>query len=111
MSYSISQAVRELAEPKLAEFTAKLIPTVDPARILGVRTPALRRLAKKLLREHPQEASDFIAAVPHDFQEEDLLHVLLLNEERDFATWHTEITNFLPYMTNWILTDAVARPV
>jgi len=45
MSSSISQAVRELAEPKLAEFTAKLIPTVDPARILGVRMPALRKRA------------------------------------------------------------------
>ena len=50
MSSSISTAGRELAEPKLAEFTAKLLPTVDPARILGVRMPALRRLAKKLLR-------------------------------------------------------------
>ena len=108
MRYSISQAVRELAEPKLAEFTAKLLPTVDPARILGVRTPALRKLSKKLLREHPQETAEFLAAVPHDFQEEDLLHVLLLNEERDFATWHTEITGFLPYMTNWTLTDAVS---
>jgi len=108
MSSSISQAVRELAEPKLAEFTAKLLPTVDPARILGVRTPALRKLSKKLLREHPQEVTDFKAAAPHDFQEEDLLHVLLLNEERDFAAWHTEITDFLPYMTNWTLTDAVS---
>lgn len=108
MSYSISRAVRELAEPKLAKFTAKLLPTVDPARILGVRTPALRKLSKKLLREHPQETAEFLAAVPHDFQEEDLLHVLLLNEERNFATWHTEITSFLPYMTNWTLTDAVS---
>ncbi|WP_315324020.1 DNA alkylation repair protein [Rothia aeria] len=108
MSYSISQAVRDLAEPKLAEFTAKLLPTVDPARILGVRTPALRKLSKKLLREHPQETAEFLAAVPHDFQEEDLLHVLLLNEERNFATWHAAITSFLPYMTNWTLTDAVS---
>ena len=108
MSSSISQAIRELAEPKLTEFTAKLIPTVDPERILGVRMPALRKLAKKLLREHPQETAEFMAAVPHDFQEEDLLHVLLLNEERDFATWHAAITSFLPYMTNWTLTDAVS---
>ena len=108
MSSSISQAVRELAEPKLAEFTAKLIPTVDPERILAVRMPALRKLAKKLLREHPQEVAEFKTTVPHDFQEEELLHVLLLNEERDFATWHTEITGFLPYMTNWTLTDAVS---
>ena len=68
MSSSIFQAVRDLAEPKLAKFTAKLLPTVDPARILGVRTPALRKLAKKLLREHPQEVAEFKAAVPHDFQ-------------------------------------------
>ena len=108
MSYSISQTVRELAEPKLAKFTAKLLPTVDPARILGVRTPALRKLAKKLLREHLQEVAEFMVAVPHDFQEEDLLHVLLLNEERDFAAWHAEITDFLPHMTNWTLTDAVS---
>ena len=108
MSSSISQAVRELAELKLAEFTAKLLPTVDPARILGVRMPALRKLAKKLLREHPQEVAEFKAAVPHDFQEEDLLHVLLLNEERDFAAWHAEVTDFLPHMTNWTLTDAVS---
>lgn len=108
MSYSISQAVRELSEPKLAKFTAKLLPTVDPARILGVRMPALRKLAKKLLREHPQEVAEFMAAVPHDFQEEDLLHVLLLNDERDFATWHVGITVFLPSMTNWTLTDAVS---
>ena len=108
MSFSISQAVRELAEPKLAKFTAKLIPTADPERILGVRTPALRKLSKKLLREHPQEVREFMAAVPHDFQEEDLLHVLLLNEERNFATWHAAITSFLPYMTNWTLTDAVS---
>ena len=58
--------------------------------------PALRKLAKKLLREYPQEVREFMAAVPHDFQEEDLLHVLLLNEERNFATWHAEITSFLP---------------
>lgn len=108
MSFSISRAVRELAEPKLAEFTAKLIPTVNPARILGVRMPALRKLAMKLLRERPQEVAEFKAAIPHDFQEEDLLHVLLLNEERDFTAWHAEITDFLPYMTNWTLTDAVS---
>ena len=63
MSYSISQAVRELAEPKLAEFTAKLLPTVDPARILGVRTPALRKLSKKLLLS-PGSRSPIVPATP-----------------------------------------------
>lgn len=63
MSYSISQAIRELAEPKLAEFTAKLLPTVDPAQILGVRTPALRKLAKKPLPS-PGSRSPIVPGTP-----------------------------------------------
>ena len=63
MSSSISQAIRELAEPKLAEFTAKLIPTVDPARILGVRTPALRKLSQKPLPS-PGLRSPIVPAIP-----------------------------------------------
>ena len=63
MSYSISQAVRELAEPKLAEFTAKLLPTVDPVRILGVRTPALRKLAKNM-QLSPGSRSPIVPAAP-----------------------------------------------
>ena len=63
MSFSISQAVRELAEPKLAKFTAKLLPTVDPARILGVRTPALRKLAKNT-RLSPGSRSPIVPGTP-----------------------------------------------
>ena len=30
------------------DFQARLMPTVDKARIIGVRTPALRRLAREM---------------------------------------------------------------
>lgn len=106
-SLGITERVRELAEPKLAEFNARLVPGLNPTRMLGVRIPLLRKLAKRLWREDLYAVEDFLAAVPHDFQEEDILHVLLLNEVRDFDVWLRGITKFLPHLTNWVLTDTV----
>ena len=39
----IRRELEALVDPAYRDFQAKLVPTVDPARILGVRTPALRR--------------------------------------------------------------------
>lgn len=47
----IRRELEELADPAYRDFHAKPVPTVDPARILGVRTPALRSLAKRLARD------------------------------------------------------------
>lgn len=52
----IRRELEELADPAYRDFHAKPVPTVDPARILGVRTPALRSLAKRLARERPLDA-------------------------------------------------------
>ena len=38
----IRRELEALADPTYRDFQVKLVPTVDPARILGVRTPALR---------------------------------------------------------------------
>ena len=43
--------IQNLRDEKYASFQAKLIPTVDPAAIIGVRTPDLRAFAKRLRRE------------------------------------------------------------
>ena len=58
-SESVDRIRRELeglADPAYRDFQAKLVPTVDPARILGVRTPALRDYARRLARERPADA-------------------------------------------------------
>lgn len=87
-----------------AAFTARLIPNIDAGRILGVRMPQLRRYAKTLLRDPERDA--FLAALPHETQEENILHALLLSQMAgDFDAVLPKIQRFLPYIDNWAVTD------
>ena len=47
----IREELFALQDKKYRDFQAKLIPTVDPETVIGVRTPQLRKLAKRLYKE------------------------------------------------------------
>ena len=51
------------------DFQSKLIPNVDPGKMIGVRTPALRKYAKELVRR--EDIDDFLADLPHEYFDED----------------------------------------
>ena len=51
-------------------FQAKLVPNVAPEKIVGVRTPALRRIAKELFVS--PERGRFLSELPHEYYEENL---------------------------------------
>ena len=93
-------------DEKYGDFTASLIPTADRGRIIGVRTPILRRYAKELSRE---EAELFMRSVPHEYYEENNLHAFLIEGIRDFDTAIAEVERFLPYVDNWATCDSM-RP-
>ena len=103
---TVSDRLAPLAEPGYADFQAKLIPTVPREKILGVRLPALRALAKEIKGD---ERAAFLAALPHGTLEEDLLHAILVGRERDFGTALAEVDRFLPFADNWATTD-ILRP-
>ena len=105
---SLRERLFAMAEPDYAAFTAKLIPTLDPARVLGVRAPALRALAKEL--RGTEEAEAFLAALPHRFQEENLLHAYLLACEKDFGRCLSRVEAFLPRVDNWAVCDSLSLP-
>ena len=96
----------EMAEPSNADFLFRLTPGLRREDLLGVRTPALRSLAREL-RGTP-EAAEFLQALPHRYLDENLLHVLLLNDVRDFDACLAEVDAFLPYMDNWAVCDALS---
>ena len=98
-----------LRDAEFAAFQAKLIPTVPPERIIGVRTPEMRALAKRLYRAG--EGADFLAAPPHDYYDEDQLHAYLLSEERDFAACLAGVEAFLPFVDNWATCDSLSPKV
>ena len=82
-------------------FQAKLIPNIDAATIVGVRTPELRKFAKGLARR--EDAGEFLAALPHGTFEENQLHSFVIAQERDFDKLVGEIERFLPFVDNWVL--------
>ncbi len=103
---TVSDRLAPLAEPGYADFQAKLIPSVPREKIRGVRLPALRALAKEIKGD---ERAAFLAALPHETLEEDLLHAILVGRERDFGTALAEVDRFLPFADNWATTD-ILRP-
>ena len=105
---SISDRLLALQEPKIRDFTARLVPNVKKERFIGVRVPQIRRLGKELRREG--RAAEFLAALPHRYLEEDQLHAILLSEERDLTRLLSALEAFLPWVDNWVVCDSL-RPV
>ena len=105
----IQDRLLALRDEKYAAFTAKLIPNIDPSRIVGVRAPQLAQLAKDL--KGSAEAREFLALLPHRFLEENGLHAALLNSMREYATVVEEVERFLPYVDNWATCDSLSPKV
>ncbi|MBP3939992.1 MAG: DNA alkylation repair protein [Christensenellaceae bacterium] len=93
-------------EKKYAAFQAKLMPTVDRDRVLGVRVPLLRKFAKTLPEE---EKKDFLSLLPHEFFDENMLHAIMLCMEKEPLPCINAIERFLPYIDNWAVCDTL-RP-
>ena len=102
----LQERLKALSDTGYAEFQRKLIPTVSPERIVGVRTPVLRSLAKEMLKSG--EADAFIAILPHPTFEENQLHAFILSELKDFQCCLREVVRFLPYIDNWATCDQLS---
>ncbi len=104
---TIRERLEALADPKNADFLAPLVPDVPREKMLGVRLPALRRLEKEL-RGTP-EAAAFLRALPHELQDENHLHAMLISNLRDYETVLSALEEFLPQVDNWAVCDTL-RP-
>ncbi len=89
------------------DFHARLMPTVEKGKIIGVRTPILRKYARKIKNEPC--AAEFIPTLPHRYYEENNLHAFLIEQISDFDTCIAEINRFLPHVDNWATCDMM-RP-
>ena len=107
----IRRELEALADPAYREFQAKLVPTVDPARILGVRTPRMRDYARRLACERPAEACAFLAALPHETYDENNLHGELIGRIAKAPTEAFELLDaFLSFVDNWATCDLIRVP-
>lgn len=97
--------LRSHAEPGVKRFALKLLPGVPEERVLGVRVPRIRELAKELKKRGQVE--EFLGKLPHAYEEEDLLHAVLLSGARDFAYCLEGVEAFLPYVGDWMVCDTL----
>ncbi len=104
---TIDDALRAMADPAYCAFQRRLIPTVDPARVLGVRIPDLRRYARSIVGT--PEAEAFLADLPHASYDADNLHAMLLTLCRDRDVLIAALADFLPHVDNWATCDSL-RP-
>ena len=101
--------LKTLQDPPYAAFQRKLLHTVAPDRLIGVRTPALRALAREIAGT--PEAEKFLSRLPHAYFDENQLHAFLLAREKDFARCVDRVEAFLPFVDNWATCDQLSPPV
>lgn len=87
-------------------FQCKLMPTVDPETVIGVRTPLLRAFAKEIAGT--DLANAFLADLPHRYYEENNLHAFLIERIGDYEETIHALNAFLPYVNNWATCDSLS---
>lgn len=92
-----------------AAFQSKLMPTVASALVIGVRMPQVRALAKTL--ERAGKADEYMHTLPHTYYDENMLHAVLLSHCTNFAECITLLDEFLSYVDNWAVCDALSPQV
>ena len=98
-----------MADKKYRDFQSKLMPTVPKEKIIGIRTPLLRKFAKDFSKN--PEAEVFIGNLPHEYYEENNLHAFLLEYINDFDGCAEEVTKFLPFVDNWATCDSMSPKI
>lgn len=96
-------------DKKYRDLQISTIPSVDADRIIGVRTPELRRLAKDLAKR--DDISEFLNCLPHKFFEEDQLHAFILSGMKDADKCIALVDVFLPFVDNWATCDQMSPKV
>ena len=88
------------------DFHSKLMPTINPNSIIGIRVPVLRDYAKKLFKENSIESlNSFLKNLPHEFYEENNIHAFLIEKINNFDECIFYLEEFLPYIDNWATCD------
>ena len=88
-------------------FTSKSIPNIDIDKIIGVRIPDIRKLAKEL--NDGDMINAFLDELPHKYHEENLLHGILLGSKiKDIDILLKRLDKFLKYVDNWAVCDTIS---
>lgn len=96
----------ENQDKKYKAFHARLIPNVPPEKIIGVRTPVVRKLAKEYSKNI--EIEQFLNDLPHKYYDENNLHGFIIAGIKDYDSTIKHVGKLLPYIDNWATCDLLS---
>lgn len=99
----------DLQDRKYAEFQAKLTPGIEPELFIGVRVPAVRSLAKELIKDSHHD--EFFCSLPHKYYDENMLHGVMISLVKDYNRCIELTDAFLPYVDNWAVCDIMSPKI
>ena len=101
---ALKQSLHDAKDEGYRAFHGGLLP--DTEDLLGVRTPALRQMAKQLLRG---DYRGFLALARDDTYEERMLQGLVISDEKcPLSEKLEDFRHFIPKIDNWAICDMVA---
>ena len=105
----IRERLFALQDEKYGDFQSKLIPGLPREQVIGIRMPAMKKLAKELV--NGEETNDFLKQLPHTYYDENVLHALLIASIKDYDACMEALEAFLPYIDNWAVCDSLSPKV
>ncbi|MBO5622838.1 MAG: DNA alkylation repair protein, partial [Butyrivibrio sp.] len=90
-------------------FQSGLIPDIEKDYFIGVRTPELRKLAKKFSKR--EDIGEYLLELPHRYFDENQIHAFIIAEIKDYDECLKYLTAFLPYINNWATCDQMSPKV
>ena len=102
----ITEQLITMKDEVYKNFHGKLMPTINPDSILGVRVPLLRKFSNQLNKNlSKEEIERFMNELPHRYYEENNIHAFLIEKINDYDECIAALDNFLPYVDNWATCD------
>ncbi len=99
----LREQLYSLKDEQYKSFQSKLIPSINPDTMIGVRTPQLKKIATAMVKEAKYQ--EFLKELPHAYFEENQIHGFIIAQIKDWKECVKEVNYFLPYVDNWATCD------
>lgn len=99
----IRKILLDLKDEEYREFTLKLIPNIEENKVIGVRTPKLREIVKKELKNIESKEKYLNQLTEFKYFEEYNIYMYILEKDLEKAIYR--IKEILPFIDNWATCD------
>lgn len=101
----IRKMLLDLKDEEYRKFTLKLIPNIEENKVIGVRTPKLREIIKKELKNIESKEKYLNQLIEFKYFEEYNIYMYILEKENDLEKAIYRIKEILPFIDNWATCD------